>query len=281
MRKREVIVPLTQHGCQAGLVLADNETLDNLVTEGIRARHLVIGERTKLLHRVKDVNLNGKIRNLDEYLTTYGSLLGRQAERSLQPLHIPGQCPLPTLKLMRTPFEAQQHVIEAARQALHRQKSILLVGEMGTGKTIMGLSAIHAHAGGRSYRALVFCPGQLINKWEREIRETIPGAEVIQIESWKSLLSLNRTEKPTGVRWYIIARDRAKLGAKWQPAYQERTNLVDGFLRCPHCGRRLVDEKREPLFVGKPGKEGHSSVNWYCPATKSTKIPRRDCRIDS
>ena len=47
---------------------------------------------------------------------------------------------MPVLDLIRTPFEAQQHVIEAARQALRRQKSILLVGEMGTGKTIMGMS---------------------------------------------------------------------------------------------------------------------------------------------
>ena len=164
---------------------------------------------------------------------------------------------------MRTPFEAQLHVIEATRQALRRQKSILLVGEMGTGKTIMGLAAIHAHAGGRPYRALVFCPGQLVNKWEREIRETIPGAEVIQIENWKNLLHLNRTKKATGVEWYIIARDRAKLGAKWRPSFQQRTHLVDGFLRCPQCGRRLVDDKREPLFVGTPGKDGQPGTGLW------------------
>ena len=30
----------------------------------------------------------------------------------------------------------------------------------------------------------------------------------------------------------------------------------DGFLRCPQCGRRLVDDKREPLCVGRPGRAG-------------------------
>jgi hypothetical protein len=129
---------------------------------------------------------------------------------------------------------------------------------MGTGKSLMGLAAVHAHANGRPYRALVFCPGQLVHKWEREIRETIPGAEVIHLESWKNLLHLNRTAKPTGVEWYIIARDRAKLGAKWKPACQVRTKAIDGFLRCPRCGRRLVDDKREPLFVGQPGKNGQA-----------------------
>ena len=59
---------------------------------------------------------------------------------------------------------------QTARKALCRQKSLLLVGEMGTGKTLMSLAAVHAHAQGRPYRALVFCPGQLVRKWEREIR---------------------------------------------------------------------------------------------------------------
>jgi hypothetical protein len=65
----------------------------------------------------------------------------------------------------------------------------------------------------------VFCPGQLVNKWEREIRETIPDAEVIHLRNWRNLLRLDRKKKPGHVQWYIIARDRAKLGALWQPAF--------------------------------------------------------------
>src|SRR4051794_6863986 len=102
---------------------------------------------------------------------------------------------------MRDPFEAQSHAIEATRKALVRQKSLLLVGEMGTGKTLMGMAAIHAHAGSQPYRALVFCPGQLVSKWEREIRETLPNVRVNQIEHWTNLLHLDRTIKPVGVEW--------------------------------------------------------------------------------
>ena len=263
MTKKGVIAPLTQGGCRAGLILADNDILDDLVSNGTRKGHLVIQNQGG-----GNVSTNGtlppkEIKTLEEYLLAYGPLLGQQAERSLHPLHVPGQHPLPILDLMREPFEAQQHVIEATRQALRRQKSILVIGEMGTGKTIMGMSAIHGHASGRPYRALVFCPGQLVKKWEREIRETIPGAEVIQIESWKTLLPLMRAKKPSGVEWYIIARDRAKLGAKWKPSIQQRTHLADGFLRCPQCGLRLVDDKREPLFVGTPGKDGLSGTGLW------------------
>src|SRR5581483_12520194 len=117
--------------------------------------------------------------SLDEFMRAYGPMLGRQAERSLQPLQVPARDLLPRPDLLREPFEAQSQVIEAARKALRRQKSLLLVGEMGTGKTLMGMAAAHAHAAGRPYRALVFCPGQLVHKWEREIRETVLGAEVV------------------------------------------------------------------------------------------------------
>lgn len=263
MTTKGIIAPLTQSGCRAGLVLADTEILDGLVGDGSRKGHLTISDPNAAGERSGRKLPPIEMKSLEEYLLAYGSLLGQQAERSLKPLHVPGHRPLPTLHLMRTPFEAQRHVIEATRQTLRRQKSILLVGEMGTGKTIMGLAAIHAHAGSRPYRALVFCPGQLVNKWEREIRETIPGAEVIQIESWRTLLPLKRTTKPTGVEWYVIARDRAKLGARWRPSFQQRSRSRDGFLRCPQCGLRLVDDKREPLFVGTPGKDGQAGTGLW------------------
>ena len=92
-------------------------------------------------------------------MLAHGALLGKQAEQALDPLHVPCRDRLPGLELLREPFEAQARVIEATRKALARQKTFLLVGEMGTGKTLMGIAAVQAHAAGRPYRALVFCPG--------------------------------------------------------------------------------------------------------------------------
>src|SRR5262249_11448782 len=128
-------------------------------------------------------------------------------------------------------------------KALGRQKAVLLVAEMGTGKTLLSMAAVHTKAAGKPYRALVMCPAQLTGKWERELRETIPGVAVVQIDSWRDLLTIDRTEKPTGPTWYVIGRDRAKLGSCWQPAACKRKHMPDKFLRCPSCGRPLVDEK--------------------------------------
>ena len=272
MKKKEALVELTQSGCQAGLVIADNDVLDALVSQGLRQGHLGIKGHTADSRAQTAAVPAGGIQSLDDYLLAYGPLLGKQAERSLDPLHVPGRDALPPLDLLRPPFEAQAHVLEATRKALKRQKAVLLVGEMGTGKTLMGMSAIHAHAGGQRYRALVFCPGQLVEKWAREIRETIPGAEITSLSSWKDLLRLDKVRKPTRAEWYVIARDRAKLGAKWQPACQRRNHREDGFLRCPHCGLRLVDADRAPLRLGEPGQAGRSGTGLWKQRAKCTWV---------
>jgi hypothetical protein len=263
LKEQGALVELTQCGCQAGLLLADNDTLDAVVSAGLQEDHLRLpGCKARSADRARAA-VPESVKTLDQYLVHYGPLLGKRAARSLEPLHVPGRDPLPVLHLLREPFEAQAHVIEAARKALCRQKALLLVGEMGVGKTLMGLAAIHAHASGRPYRALVFCPGQLVHKWEREIRATLAGVEVVQIATWKNLLHLSRANKPERTTWYILARDRAKLGAKWRPAYQQRPYGEDGWLRCPQCGRRLVDDQRLPLAVGRPGQGGQPGTGLW------------------
>jgi hypothetical protein len=149
MKDRGVVVELSQSGCQAGLVLAGDATLDKLVSEGITEGHLAIGGQTALVQQ--EPAIAADIGNLDQYMLAFGSMLGKQAERSLNPLHVPGRDSLRSCHLLREPFEAQAHLIEATRKALQRQKALLLVGEMGTGKTLMAMAAVHAHAGSRPY----------------------------------------------------------------------------------------------------------------------------------
>jgi hypothetical protein len=155
MKANGLLVELNQSGCQAGLLLADSEAVDELVSEGLRKGHLAIAGPTATRRGREVAAIGADIQTLDQYMLTYGPMLGQQAERALQPLHVPGRDRYPSWELLREPFDAQAHVIEATRKALCRQKTLLLVGEMGTGKTIMGMGAVHAHARGRPYRALV------------------------------------------------------------------------------------------------------------------------------
>src|SRR5262245_33889064 len=169
------------------------------------------------------------VTTLDSYLAKYGKLLAAQAEQSLRPLHIPGKHAAHVPELLRKPFDAQRHVIAAGAKALKRQRSLLVIGEMGVGKTLIGQGIVHTHAMSRPYRALVFAPGQLCKKWQREIEETIPGARVVQLDNWKDVLKLKRLPRRQAT-WYIIPRDKAKLGAKWRPAFHQRPG--EEFLRC-------------------------------------------------
>ena len=124
---------------------------------------------------------------MDEYLQNYGKILGRKAIHSLAPLHVPGRDPLPDFDdMLREPFPCQQHVVAAAVKMMDTVGSGFIVGEMGTGKTLLGMTSVHKHAirsrkqgrPGRQVPGVVLCPDHLIDKWCREIEETIPGAIV-------------------------------------------------------------------------------------------------------
>src|SRR5579859_4828694 len=94
MKERDLITELTQCGCQAGLLVADSDDLDKLVSEGIKNGYLSICGRTATRHREKPA-IEKDIKNLDQYMLAYGAMLGKQAERSLDPLHVPNRDPLP------------------------------------------------------------------------------------------------------------------------------------------------------------------------------------------
>jgi hypothetical protein len=195
------------------------------------------------------------MQTLDEYLDAYGGHLAQRCRERLQPLHDPQGEPHPRLKeLLRQPFEAQAHVITGAAKLLETSKSTFLICEMGTGKSLMGIGTVHAHADGKPYRALVFCPGQLVGKWQREIRDTLPDVTTRAIKDWKEAVALldKKGTSPTCGEWYVIARDRAKLGAKWKPAVVRARRRVktEGGLKvtkevstCPQCGAAVADEE--------------------------------------
>src|SRR4051812_15147538 len=126
---------------------------------------LVIADPT--IKPVEDVG------SMDEYLQNYGKILGRKAINALTPLHVPGRDELPDFDdMLREPFPCQAHVVAAAVKMMDNVGSGFIVGEMGTGKTLLGMTSVHKHAArsrnqggkGGKYRAIVLCPDHLIEK---------------------------------------------------------------------------------------------------------------------
>jgi len=175
-------------------------------------------------------------KTLDTYLETYGRLLGLQAGAAVDSLHVPGRDAPLDLALLRPAYPAQAHVITACVKAWHRQKALILVGDCGTGKSLCAAAIAHAHAEGRPYRGLVFAPPHLLGKWQREIEETIPGAWVHTLSTYRDVCSLYRIRNfpRDGVQWFLISQSAAKLGTGWTSVWRESTH-ERGIARCVHC----------------------------------------------
>ena len=129
-----------------------------------------------------------RIGTVAAYLGRYGpALAGRIAER-FRPLtgepaggRRSGNDGAPQLdvrrelrKLKREPFPAQAGVIDGLVALFGSgRRHGFIVAECGTGKTIMSMAVPYVLSKGAPFRALVMCPGHLVEKWRREIEETV------------------------------------------------------------------------------------------------------------
>jgi len=175
--------------------------------------------------------------SLQEYLDRYGSLVAERARLAFEPLHVPATDAAVSLTLKRPMLPAQSHVVTAAVKTLNRQKSVFLCCECGTGKSQMGACAVHAHAAGKPYRAIVMCPPHLTAIWQSELHAVFPdnSVEIRTLEKWSELLTYSR-ETPSKPTFLIIGETLAKSGPYWRPAAVKDCH---GILRCPDCGAQL------------------------------------------
>jgi hypothetical protein len=190
-----------------------------------------------------------------DYLRTYSSQLGARIVEMYPPLQGPKDPIAQALKtLLRKPLPAQAMTITGAAKYLRTEDSVRLVGECGTGKTLMSIGIAHAHADGKPYSTLVMCPPHLVLKWAREVLITVPRARAFVIYDMRN--GGDRT-KPHGIvevqlknghavnkglktslyqlramgrkRWktfcsrpayFIVSRETGKLSYHWKHAFE-------------------------------------------------------------
>jgi hypothetical protein len=117
-----------------------------------------------------------------DYLRTYSNELGSRIVEMYPPLQGPKDPVAPVLKtLLRKPLPVQAMTITGAAKYLQTEDSVRLVGECGTGKTLMSIGIAHAHADRKPYSALVMCPPHLVLKWAREVLITVPHARAFVV----------------------------------------------------------------------------------------------------
>lgn len=216
-----------------------------------------------------------KVLKLNEFLEEFKEALVERVVSEYPPLYQPEESRARYAErlsgLKRKPFGVQTDTIGAVATRLQTENSAVVVGEMGTGKTLVAIGVAHA-IGAKT--VLVCCPPHLVKKWEREVRITIPEVDVAHLRDIKDMYDLekrqlwNRNGRPL---YCIVSRERAKLGYSWKPcAVQRRVkteNETTGLkprpraslrervmriathtiLTCPKCGIPLVDE--EGIFL--------------------------------
>jgi aryl-alcohol dehydrogenase-like predicted oxidoreductase len=123
-------------------------------------------------------------------------------------------------RLRRRLYPAQLHCAAAIARRLRSHPDALLTGEPSTGKTVTSIAVAWML---QASRVLAVVPAHLLSKWRREILQSLPSAEVVELrrlsDAKAAVGSKNRPGRPL---WALVSRDVAKLDAYWAPAVHPR-----------------------------------------------------------
>lgn len=174
-------------------------------------------------------------------------------------------------------YAAQKHVIAAVTKGFEKRDSILLVGQMGTGKTAMGGTSAIAIASGavdaiasdirNDQVILIVAPPHLVEKWKRELLSIHPNSVIERLDRHEDVKAFMAKAARLGAsipKIGLVKRDLTKLGcsretvvvwrnqpvALWkhdQPVpegYEPSQRIVKQRTpKCPHCGHTVMQEK--------------------------------------
>jgi superfamily II DNA or RNA helicase len=194
-----------------------------------------------------------------EYMSHHSTELGERILRDFPALHRVGDILSPRIAdLRRKPFPAQNVAIMGIAKRWETWRTAAIIGEMGTGKTLMAFGAIDVHSNGGRYNALAMVPPHLVEKTAREAFQTLRRIRVFLIDDLRnggdlaaphginevklrkgeivreglhtSLTDLRRKKDyyNSRKRWesicpepclFIVSRERMKLGYFWRDAY--------------------------------------------------------------
>lgn len=259
--------------------MSDGE-LEKIISDLLKRKFICISEKEQ-----QPLDFQG----MDQYFERYGKTLVSNLEGKLNPLvPLDGNCRHLAFKQIRLmPPQAAQ--VNGLVKLLTKSKYAILNMGMGTGKTITSIAAaegfFNAKKGGTlkeiytdpnavAYRNVVMCPGHLVEKWAKEIRQQVPYAEVAILTSFSQLVEIKKTGKERKKReWYIIGKDFAKLGYQSIPVPKRAGYKPAYALKCKDCGEVSMGfqgKKRVCRFCGSASFElarisGKTMEGMVCP----------------
>jgi hypothetical protein len=166
--------------------------------------------------------------------------------------------------LKRKLFPAQAEVVHAAAELLvdRGERAAIVNGEMGCGKTTVGIATAAVLNAEGYRRTLVLSPPHLVYKWRREIQETVAGAKVWVLNGPDTLVKLIKLREqlgvqPTGQEFFVLGRVGCGWGSTGSPSSPaahppRRRGGVPGLRHGHHRPRRRAGQPGRARSRGVP-----------------------------
>lgn len=219
----------------------------DIVQTGLRSGSLSIDQRNEVSQIMNEVT------GLDMYLNVFGDTLAEKIQQAFVPKFNPhvdsyaeyvnnydDACHYGGIEI----YEAQKAVIQAVVNNMNKNKTTIVVGEMGVGKTLLGAGMAYAHYGKKAgSSSIIMCPGHLVEKWQREVERLVPNAKGYIVENISELMALEDKLKDKYKKehsFIILSKENAKFSYEKRPAAV--WSRVKGCFVCPECGQALFKE---------------------------------------
>ena len=197
------------------------------------------------------------ILSLQDFVSEFGDELLDSLNRANPPVYA-GQArahrQIVLAGVKRQLFQAQADVVHAVSELLvdRGERAAIVNGEMGCGKTTVGIATAAVLNAEGYRRTLVLSPPHLVYKWRREIQETVAGAKVWVLNGPDTLLKLLKLREQLGVpaggqEFFVLGRVRMRMGFHWKPVFIRHRSHHGDVAACPDCGHVITDLDGEPV----------------------------------
>jgi hypothetical protein len=226
------------------------------------------------------------VHSVTQYLNTFGIKIAERIKNQFEPLFDPAAEALSREILAVNAnikanvgyslYDAQLAVAEAHKRCLERKKATLCIAECGSGKTKIGITALHAYqqrnrnANHAKHFNVVLCSSHMTKKWVREIEESLPNTFATVITSITELrTAYSAYERDNKTCYVIMSKEKARDGYMQRPAAiwnRRRSAFI-----CPSCygtiEMELINDgskyrvPADAIFFKRENKQNHKCGN--------------------
>lgn len=225
------------------------KTIFDIISQGLQNRVINVNGTNEVSPEMQDIN------GLDSYLNSFTGILTDQIQRSFRPKFTPGVDEYSerlqifddyaTYKGLKM-YEAQKAVVQSASNNLDKNNVSFIIGEMGSGKTIMGMATVFANMKKEGTTNVILCPGHLVEKWKSELDKYMPLSKAVIVDNFEHFMEIkHEIDDPKRRRhlFLIMSKETAKFG------YEERPSALWSSSKncyvCPECGQKLYKVEYE------------------------------------